>query len=823
MHGSPPTVQIALPLPLENTFTYRWSDALGELPTLGRRVLVPFGKRRMAGYVVELHPPGAAPREIAEKRVALRDVLALLDDEPLFGPEELRFFRWVSGYYLASLGETLRTALPVSMHLRSCRAVRVLPRGLLALEHGLFLTDPEREILALLKKTGIRSIKALQEKTGGSVERAVRGLAEKGFAEPARLVRGSRERPGRRPLLAECALPASDPSLPDLLGLLDAAEARVLQTLVEQGPCLSTELGANGEDTESALSRLLDKGLVRMRLPVEGLPERACALPPTGDPPEPTPQQRAVLDRLLPGLEEPAYHPVLLHGVTGSGKTEIYLNLIDRALRAGRDALVLVPEIGLTPQTVHRFRARFGPHIAVLHSAVLESERLEWWWRIRKGLVKIAIGTRSAVFAPFRNLGILVVDEEHDPSYKQQDRLRYNARDLALVRGQMGKAMVVLGSATPSLESYHNARSGKIGLLELSERIEGQPLPPIVCVDVRERSTRRDPGDAVSLPLEQRLQDNLKAGKKSLLFLNRRGYAPTVVCSDCGHLFRCPRCSVTLTFHRARKGVCCHYCEHQGPQPTRCPACSGSALQAVGKGTERIEEEIRALLPEARIGRMDRDTTRKRGAQEQLLSRFRGDGLDVLIGTQMIAKGLDFPNVTLVGVVAADASLSLPDFRAAERTFQLITQVAGRAGRSDRGGRVVVQTFQPNHYSIRCAAAQDFKAFAARELQFRKEQGYPPFGRLARILVTGRKEAEVRARAKALASRLSSARGATILGPAPAPVEVIRNRFRHQIVVKASGDRAAPAVQAALDLISSDLFTGKSTRVIADVDPQSMM
>ncbi len=797
MPGSPPTVQIALPLHLENTFTYLWPFSLEEEPSIGRRVLVPFGKRRMAGYVVDIHPQGRPPREITAKKVTCREVLSLLDDEPLFGAEDLQFYQWISRYYLASLGETLRTALPVSMHLKSSRAVRILPPGLLALQQGLFLTNQEQEILTLLKKSGKRSWKALQEKTGGSIDRSVRSLAEKGFAEPSQLYTGKRERKRPEELLVESALSGADPSLPSFLALLDPTEARALRTLLEKGPCLKSELDGPEGDAGAALSRLLDKGMIRMMRP-ESAPAGASPHPAPPDvPPVLTEQQQAVLGSLLPCLEKAAYHPFLLHGVTGSGKTEIYMNLIEQALRNGRDALVLVPEIGLTPQTVRRFCARFGSHIAVLHSAVLESERLEWWWKIRKGLVKIAIGTRSAVFAPFQNLGVIVVDEEHDPSYKQQDRLRYNARDLALVRGQRGGAVVLLGSATPSLESYYNAKTGKSTLLELTERIEGQPLPPISCVDLRDRTTRRDYRDAISIPLEQCLRDNLKEGKKSLLFLNRRGYAPTVICGDCGHMFRCPHCSVTLTFHRSRKKVCCHYCEHQIPQPSRCPACNGSSIQPVGKGTERIEEEIRTLLPEARVGRMDRDTTRKRGAHEELLDQFRGDDLDILIGTQMIAKGHDIPEITVVGVIMADVSLDLPDFRASERTFQLLLQVAGRAGRGRWPGQVLVQTRHPDHYCISTLACHDYKQFYEKEIEFRRELNYPPFSRMINLRVSGLDEGKTARAADRIGTAARAAlgsgpfRGAAmeILGPSQAPLGKLRGRFRHHCFLKGTPPR----------------------------------
>jgi primosomal protein N' (replication factor Y) (superfamily II helicase) len=831
MLGSNPTVQIALPLPLDSTFTYLWPDSLQADPAIGRRVLVPFGKRRMAGYVVDIHPRGTPPREVAAKRVVCRDVLSLLDDEPLFDIEDLRLYEWVSRYYLASLGETLRTALPGSMHVRSCRGVRILPQGLLAIEQGLFLTRQEREILELLRKSGKRTWKSLQEKTGAPLERWVQSLEGKGFAIPCQVVRGKQEQKHTGDLLVESAVDRSDPSLPSFLSLLDRSEAQVLETLLENGPCLQADLDRPEEDSGDTLSRLLDKGMIRMTHPARHRAEAENSPPSPQTPRVLTASQNRVVERILPSVQEGSYRPFLLHGVTGSGKTEVYMTVIEQVLRKGREALVLVPEIGLTPQTVQWFTSRFGSRFAVLHSAMLESERLEGWWKIRKGLVKIAIGTRSAVFAPFQNLGVIVVDEEHDPSYKQQERLRYNARDLALVRGQRGRSVVLLGSATPSLESYYNARTGKSTLLELSERIEGQPLPPITCVDIRDRSTRRDYRDAISIPLEQSLKDNVRDGKKSLLFLNRRGYAPSVICTECGHLFRCPRCSVTLTFHRARKRISCHYCEHEAPPPTQCPACQGHAIQTVGKGTERIEEEVRALVPQARIGRMDRDTTRKRGAHARLLRQFRGEDLDILIGTQMIAKGHDIPEITLVGVVQADVSLDLPDFRSSERTFQLLLQVAGRAGRGPWPGRVLVQTRHPDHYCLRTVACHDYKQFYEQEIVFRRELNYPPFSRMINLRISGPDQQKT---SRAAARLGTSAREALrhdpfrdsaleILGPSEAPLGRLRGRYRHHCFLKGGPPRLLLALAREVADRGKIFLDRERIQLEIDVDPIQML
>jgi primosomal protein N' (replication factor Y) len=531
-----------------------------------------------------------------------------------------------------------------------------------------------------------------------------------------------------------------------------------------------------------------------------------------------------VVNRIHPLLDQHTFHSFLLHGVTSSGKTEVYLQVIEGALKEGKDALVLVPEIALTPQTVERFSSRFGVTIAVLHSRLTERERLDDWWRIRRRQARIVIGARSAIFAPLQNLGVIVVDEEHDPSYKQQDRVRYNARDLALVRGQRERAVVILGSATPSLESTYNVEKGKSTLLELTERIEARPLPEIRPVDMRHPASHRIRRGSLSLPLQEALIKNWEEGKKSLIFLNRRGYAHTLVCRDCGHVLRCPHCSVSLTLHRARKRLCCHYCEHESLVPTECPSCQSPEVEPVGRGTERIEEEIKALLPQARTGRMDRDTTRKRGAHERILSGFRGEDLDILIGTQMIAKGHDIPEVTLVGVILADVSLDLPDFRASERTMQLLMQVAGRAGRGEWPGQVLIQSYHPDHYCLESVCRHDYRRFYEQEIACRKELDYPPFSRMVNLRLTGKGEDATQRAARRMgevaqsiqAERSSPYKGIEILGPSPAPLAQLKDRFRYHCFLK--GKTSKTVLAFTREILSRRKRFLPSTRVQLEVD-----
>jgi primosomal protein N' (replication factor Y) len=505
--------------------------------------------------------------------------------------------------------------------------------------------------------------------------------------------------------------------------------------------------------------------------------------------------------------------------VTGSGKTEVYLQAIVHALEQGTNALVLVPEISLTPQLVRRFRARFGGGIAILHSALSDGERYDEWRRIRRGLARIVIGARSAVFAPLEKIGIIVVDEEHEASFKQADGLRYNARDLSLVRGRLENATVVLGSATPLVTSLYAVEQGKLALLSLPERVEGRPMPTVTVVRMQGIK------DTISLPLAQALEATLAAGEQSLVFLNRRGFATFLVCGDCAEPLTCPNCSVTLTFHRQRRQSVCHYCDYAVPAPGICPACASMEMKELGAGTERVESDLRELLPTAGIVRMDSDTTSGKGSHSRLLGRMADGSADILIGTQMIAKGHDFPGVTLVGVINAEASLNMPDFRSAERTFQLLSQVIGRAGRGELPGRVIIQALTPSHYAIHSAIEHDGESFYRQELEFRREAGYPPFAFLAALSISATAEKSVEEQADAAARLFGQLKRELklrieVLGPAPAPLYRLRGRFRRQILLK------APTRNDLRRLIAAWLgrrVSSPTVREIIDIDPVDMM
>jgi primosomal protein N' (replication factor Y) len=580
------------------------------------------------------------------------------------------------------------------------------------------------------------------------------------------------------------------------------AQRRVLRRLRAHPAGFSlSDLCRAAKVSPSPVHTLARHGVVALSAERESpdpLDEAARAAPP-GTPPTPTADQRHALDALREAVDAGTFAAFLLLGVTGSGKTEVYLRAIERCVERGRQALVLVPEIALTPQTVRRFRARFE-RVAVLHSALTEAARARAWRRIRAGAADVVIGPRSAVFAPVPRLGLIVVDEEHETSFKQQGTPRYHARDVGLVRARDAGAVVVLGSATPSLETWRNARRGRYGLLRLPRRVAGRSLPSVQVVDQRSGDERLPGGGPLTRTLVVRMREALAQGGQVILLQNRRGYATSVACPRCGWCLGCKDCDLTLTFHRSEALALCHLCGHETRVPAACPDCALPRLSLRGVGTQTVEEELARVFPEARVARMDSDTMLGREAYEDVLGRFERRELDVLVGTQMIAKGLDFPGVVLVGIVSADTALALPDFRAAERTFALLAQVAGRAGRGDADGRVVVQTRMPEHPAITQAAAQDYEAFAAGALADREAFGYPPFRRLLRVVVRGRRVAAVEARAEETRGRIVRAASCRthILGPAVPPVPRVQGRHRRHLVVKAPDHREVAAVLQAL-------------------------
>jgi len=606
-------------------------------------------------------------------------------------------------------------------------------------------------------------------------------------------------------------------------------QQRVLDRLdALDNPVTPRELARMAGCTTAVIKALEQKGLVKIITKQTEEFARDLYVPVESEsPPELNNEQRLALQRIKALIAKDEFGCVLVNGVTGSGKTEIYLRAIEQVVAAGGQAIVLVPEIALTPQTIRRFRQRFT-EVAVLHSHLTDVERHREWRDIRDGRAQVIVGARSAVFAPAGNLRLIVIDEEHETSFKQETAPRYHARDVALVRAHLLGIPVILGSATPSLESKHNCTThDHYAEVRLTARVEGRPMPPVEIVDLRLTSRERKGYHALSMALERAIAETLDRQEQVILFLNRRGFSTYVFCPSCGYTLRCTDCDVSMTFHREANECRCHYCDRAIAPPEKCPACGSPSMNFFGLGTERLEEEVKRKFELARIARMDSDTMRSRGAHNQVLTAVRDREVDVLIGTQMIAKGLDFPNVTLVGVINADVSLNLPDFRASERTFQLISQVAGRAGRGPKGGRILVQTFNPDHDAVRLAAAHDYEGFAAMELEHRRTFGYPPFTRLARIIVRGGNEDQVLAYSRDVAQRLRDAAAAVssgpiqVLGPAPCPITRINRQFRYQVRVKAPKARG---IMDLFDRVRDGLTPGNDDLAMAvDIDPTSTL
>jgi len=784
-------------------FTYDLPDELRGRLTVGSLVIVPFGRQRLYGIVVALGDESPVFKT--------RPVESLVDPDPILTPVQIALARWMSREYLSSLHECLKLMLPPGVTSYADVLITLNPNAPAKAAN----TKAQAELLALLRRRGplrgARLSAALRAAAGQLARRHV--VTRQSFLAPPRA------RP--RQVYAARLIPTADADT-----ALSGLRSEVYPTIVEFLRSASGSVDVGQVRAETGCTRYhLDKLAERELIALEAEevwrdPLAGQVFVPT-EPPPLTPDQATVWDVIKSQISNSKSQISLLHGVTGSGKTEIYLRAVAEVLARGRRALILVPEISLTPQTAGRFAARFPGRVAVLHSALSEGERYDTWRRARAGLVDVVVGPRSALFSPLAPLGLIVLDEEHESSYKQEaPRPRYHARDVALELARQTGAMVILGSATPSLESYQRAQRGEFNLLEMPRRIMGHtrrlrdlqsryrvphiryqamrkgptearymPLPPVQIVDLR-AELRAGNRSIFSRALQRALGEALGRNEQVILFLNRRGTATFVLCRDCGHVIRCPRCDVPLTYHGPRASLVCHHCNHREPQPDHCPQCGSKRIRYFGLGTERVEETVRERWPNVRLLRWDRDTARTHTAHANILQRFVDGEADVLVGTQMIAKGLDLPLVTLVGVISADPALNLPDFRSGERAFQLLAQVAGRAGRGLLGGRVILQTYHPDHYAVVAAAAHDYAGFAARELAFRREQGYPPYRRLAKLVYEDASPTRAQAEAETLAEALRDAlarRGLTttdLIGPAPPFFARLRGRYRWQIVLR---------------------------------------
>ncbi|MEX0837269.1 MAG: primosomal protein N' [Gemmatimonadota bacterium] len=821
-----------MPLPIHRTFTY---GVDGVLPPVGTRVLVPFRRTERIGWVV-------GPGEDGPIK-GLRKVLSVLDREPTVTPDVLELCRWMADYYVSPLGIALRAALPAVLSDVSRDYVTWVGEA-----SGLDGLRPRERKVAehLSARAGAQRVQTLRRSLGmGSIWTELRALEAAGLLDHEAVPPAEPSVKTRR-VVRVVRNPGTLEEREEIFGR--AARQREAFDLLQAsgGAAELAHLTAEEGFSRSVVTGLEEKGLVEVA-DEEEIRDPFAAEPPR-IPPDlvPTPAQRAALTALTAALDEERPSPFLLQGITGSGKTLVYIELLREVLARGRTGIVLVPEISLTPQTVSRFRAHFGDQIAVLHSGLSDGERYDAWRLLRSGERRVAVGARSALFAPLDRLGLVVVDEEHDGSYKQSEAPRYQARDLAVVRARAHGAVCVLGSATPSLESRHNVDTGKFRRLELPERAGGASLPEVRVVDLREARRKgggsgggggggggpqggRGAGAGVFSPeLVDAVGVRLRRREQVILLLNRRGYSSFVQCRSCGEVERCENCSVSLTYHRVTRRIVCHHCRFEAAAPSRCPRCGSDDLSFRGVGTEQVERVAVETFPEARIARMDVDTTSGKWAHQRILDRVERREVDILLGTQMIAKGLDFPNVTLVGVVNADVGLHLPDFRASERTFQLLSQVAGRAGRGALGGEVVIQTSMPEHYAVQAAVAHDYEGFAARELDERRRPRYPPHVRLANVVLSSPDQELVVEAAEGAARWLKRKLAAGIageevelVGPAPAPIERLHGRWRWHFLLRTESPRAlglaAHAVVARHRLPSGDV------RLALDRDPVALL
>lgn len=796
---------VALPIPVDRLFTYSVPMAWREAIQRGCRVWAPFSARKLTGIVCSVH---STPPEQPAK-----DILRLVDETPVLEASLLRLGEWIAQYYCTPIGEVFKGMLPLSGEQRRSISYSLTDAGVaVARQITSAATDPQLQILRRLE-TRARSATSLAAEFSNARE-LLKPMIKRGWVTMD-------ESSGRRDPLRAAAerlraeflqRPPEHLKLPkperELLAFLELHPgSHNLATLAEALPKAS-----------QAARSLARRALIRL--------EAEDVISPF-EPARPIPtlnrDQAAAFEQIQAALESGSFRPFLLQGVTGSGKTEVYLSSIQAALALGKTALLLVPEIALTPAVAGQFFHRFGKQVAILHSAFGDSERAGQWRRIRSGEARVVVGTRSSIFAPVQDLGLVIVDEEHDGGYKQGETPRYHGRDVAVIRAQQADAVVVLGSATPSIETRFNADRGKYTLLRLPERIAQRPMPKVEIVDMRTEFLETKKQATFSRRLVEDMRRRLIEHQQIMLLLNRRGFSSFMVCRSCGERLQCVNCSVVLTHHRRDKRMLCHYCGYAERVPEECPKCGSGYIQFLGTGSERVEDELHEQLPNARIARLDRDTATAKGAFQNILQNFREGNIDILVGTQMIAKGHDVPNVTLVGVVLADIGLSMPDFRAAERSFQLLTQAAGRAGRGDMPGEVVVQTLNPEHYAIRFAASQDYEAFYQKEIEFRKWMRYPPFSAFANIIVRDPDREDALRMATELGHILSpQPEGVRIMGPAEAPVPRLLNEYRYQILLKASKRSLLRGLLQKLRA-HADAEKWRTTGLIIDVDPIALM
>ncbi len=806
---------VAVPVPLDMVFTYRVPGSLRLQP--GARVLVPFRQQRTVGVVTELH--NRAPQ------VSAKNVIEELDtDAPALTHELLKLARWISEYYLAAIGEVLRGMLPLNAEFRRAVVYRIADEGHLELYLAGSVgssarsrktpqdQDAEYRVLGYLA-----AHEQSREQTLRGATRVSRALLD-GMVRKKWIAREDASHAAEASRVGQVAV------LKHAEGQLNANQRLLVETLAGASGRVAVEHLRELDVPRSTLGTLVKRGLVEMveeplELSRSAVPARSLRADFDFNP-----AQLGALERIRGAVDAGAFGGILLHGVTGSGKTAVYLAAMKSVLDAGRCAILLVPEIGLTPAVAADVHAVFGDEAALLHSGLSDKERAEHWHRIRRGDARAVVGTRSAVFAPVSKLALVIVDEEQDSSYKQEETPRYHARDVAVMRAKFSDAVVVLGSATPSLESYFNAKRGRYALLEMPDRVEKRSLPEVELVDMRQEFQETGHEQVISRKLIEEIQLRLERKEQAMVLLNRRGYSPVVLCRTCGKTLECRNCAIALTHHKIKRRMECHYCAFMAPVPKNCGSCGSEYVYFLGTGSEKLEELLHGLFPQARIARLDRDTVRSHADFERALNALNAGELDLLVGTQMIAKGHDIHGVTLVGVVGADMALGMPDFRAAERTFQLLTQVAGRAGRGQIAGKVVLQTLFPEHYAVQYAAQHDFSGFYEKELRFRSWMHYPPYSSLANVMVRSAKLDETLRWAGALGRWFEKTRheGVRVLGPAAAPIERLKRDYRYHFILKSSSRQKLNSLLRAM-LAQAAKEKLPRTNVVVDVDALWLM
>jgi primosomal protein N' (replication factor Y) len=867
----PEFCDVAVPVPLDMVFTYRVpADAA---PVVGGRVLVPFRQQRMMGVVVELHD--------RKPSVTTKNILTVLDATPVLDPQLLRIGRWIADYYLAPIGEVFRTMLPLGAEFKRSIGYRITEAGHTVLHQAGMSGSAARSRLSADDQAAeyrVLDYLANCESDAEPAERAVRGTTRDGAHEEGNISNPSENNAtGKDPVSAVPSLTTStaalategsalireetlrsatrvsksllagmvrkkwlerkDVSAPrdatrtikiavlkSVEGKLNDNQRELVDTLAASGGRVPVETLRSLDIPRTTLSSLVKRGLIEL---VEEPADFTVSRTKPRSTPfafDLNPAQQSALAQMRKAVEARKFAGMLLHGVTGSGKTAVYLAAMRSVLEAGRSAILLVPEIGLTPAVAADLHQIFGDEVAILHSALSDRERAEQWHRIKRGDARMVVGTRSAVFAPVADPALIIVDEEHDSSYKQEETPRYHARDVAVVRAKMANAVVVLGSATPSLESYFNAKKNKYALIELPDRVEQRPLPEVEIIDMRQEFQETGHEQVISRKLAAEIKDRLERKEQVMVLLNRRGYSPVVLCRTCGKKLECQNCAIALTHHKREHKMVCHYCGYTAAVPKACVHCGSEYVYFLGTGSEKLEELLHGMFPQARIARLDRDTVRGHEDFERTLNALSEGELDLLVGTQMIAKGHDIHGVTLVGVVGADVALGLPDFRAAERTFQLLTQVAGRAGRGQSPGKVILQTYFQDHYAVQYAAQHDFIGFYEKELRFRSWMHYPPYSALANVLVRSDKLDDALQWSGTLGKWFEATRheSVRVLGPAAAPIMRLKRDYRYHFVLKSpSREKLNTTLRAMLAYATQKKIP--RTQVIVDVDALWLM